>query len=63
MDTKLDPLIKVKQICAWLQYGEKTVLDMARRGIIPSHKIGGEWRFDKAELRKWLQRGGGQKIR
>jgi excisionase family DNA binding protein len=44
----------IKEVCVWLRYKEQTVAIMCREGKIPGIKIGGEWRFDRDELDKWI---------
>ncbi|MEW5723488.1 MAG: helix-turn-helix domain-containing protein [Thermodesulfobacteriota bacterium] len=57
---------KTKAITNWLtleeaaQYfkmGKSTLYDLARKGNIPSHKMGREWRFEAEELDRWLKSG------
>jgi excisionase family DNA binding protein len=37
-----------------LQAEEKTVLALAEAGELPGRKVGGEWRFARAALLRWL---------
>ena len=42
----------------WRVYSEKSTLyDLARKGNIPAHKMGREWRFDAEELDERLKAG------
>ncbi len=40
-------IMTVKQISEYLQMDEHTVYKLARKGLIPSLKIAGQWRFKK----------------
>ncbi len=31
-----------------------TVYDLARRGLLPGHRIGRSWRFVRQEIEEWL---------
>jgi len=33
----------------------ETVYDLVRAGKLPATKIGGQWRFDDAEIREWFR--------
>src|SRR4051794_5368198 len=37
-----------------LQVGEEAVAGLARAGELPGRRIGGEWRFSRAALLRWL---------
>jgi excisionase family DNA binding protein len=37
-----------------LQAEEKTVLELAEAGELPGRKVGGQWRFARAALLRWL---------
>lgn len=45
-----------EQVAEFLQVHVNTVYDLAKRGEIPSFKIGGSRRFDPVELRAYLER-------
>jgi excisionase family DNA binding protein len=53
MRTELQSLMTLQEVCVWLQYTEQTVKKLCREGKIPGVKIGGRWRFDPEELKKW----------
>jgi len=46
----------VKQLAAYLQKDEREVGRMVSRGHLPGHKVGGEWRFARAEINHWLEK-------
>lgn len=47
----------VEELAKYLKLHEFTVRRLAREGKIPSFKVGGQWRFDKFEIKKWTQKG------
>ncbi len=52
MDEK--EIMTVKQVSEYLQMDEHTVYKLARKGLIPSLKIAGQWRFKKEVIDKWI---------
>ena len=42
----------------YLQCHYSTAFRLAQRGDIPCFKLGGQWRFLKSELDKWIAKGG-----
>jgi excisionase family DNA binding protein len=50
----LDRLMTVRQLAAYLNVNERTVLKLVSRGELPGVKIGDQWRFRKAMLDTWL---------
>jgi len=56
-DTSREPtdrLMTVRQLAAYLNLNERTVLKLVSEGEIPGVKIGNQWRFRKAMLDAWL---------
>lgn len=51
-------LLTAKQTAALLQVSLPRVYELARIGLIPCVRIGRQVRFDEAELREWVARGG-----
>ena len=47
-------IMTVKQVSEYLQMDEHTVYKLARKGLIPSLKIAGQWRFKKDVIDKWI---------
>ena len=48
------PLWDVKDVARYLKYDPSTVRAMARRGDIPSFKVGREWRFEPKDVKAFL---------
>jgi len=49
--------LTLEEAAKYLKMGKSTLYDLARKGNIPAHKMGREWRFDAAELDEWLKAG------
>jgi excisionase family DNA binding protein len=49
-----DRLMTVRQLAAYLNLNERTVLKLVSEGELPGVKIGSQWRFRKAMLDAWL---------
>lgn len=48
-------VMKTREAAEYLRMHEKTLLKHAQRGLVPAKKVGGEWRFLRSELERWLQ--------
>ncbi len=44
----------VKQVAAYLNINERTVLNLVSDGALPGFKVGNQWRFRKAMIDTWL---------
>src|SRR5438128_1431440 len=49
-----DRLMTVKELAAYLNLNERTVLKLAAEGPLPAVKVGNQWRFRKAMIAAWL---------
>jgi excisionase family DNA binding protein len=49
-----EPLLTVKQLAAFLNVNERTVLKLLAEGALPGVKVGNQWRFRKATIETWL---------
>jgi PTS system nitrogen regulatory IIA component len=49
-------MMDVEQLAAYLQRDVREVGKLASRGRLPGHKVGGEWRFARAEINQWLEK-------
>jgi excisionase family DNA binding protein len=61
--TRESDVLNIRQAAAYLGAHEQTVRKLARRGGIPSFKVGRDWRFRKEAILRWSeeqQRGGGR---
>jgi excisionase family DNA binding protein len=50
-------LLTTREAAAYLALHPKTVQDWARWGRLPCIRVGGHWRFRKAELDEWIAQG------
>jgi PTS system nitrogen regulatory IIA component len=48
--------LSVKDAALMLRVSEDTMLRWIRQGVVPTHKIQGEFRFQRAELESWARR-------
>jgi PTS system nitrogen regulatory IIA component len=45
----------IEQLASYLQRDVREVGKLASRGQLPGRKVGGEWRFARAEINHWLE--------
>ena len=50
-----DEILTLPEVAQLLKVAEKTVYSMAQKGQLPAFKVGGQWRFKRAELDKWIE--------
>ena len=51
-----EPLLTAADVAAWLNLNIKTVYDLIAHHQLPAIKIGGQWRFQEAQVCDWLGR-------
>ena len=51
-------LLTAKETSSVLRITTQRLYEMARKGLIPSVRIGGCVRFDQAQLQAWIRSGG-----
>lgn len=49
-------ILTLKQVADFLKVTERTIYRLAAAGKIPAFKVGGTWRFSRAEINQWIQR-------
>ena len=47
-------ILTLEEVAAYLKAGKRTVYRLAQGGAIPAFKLGGNWRFRRAELDSWI---------
>ncbi len=47
-------VLTAREVAELLHLPTSTVYDLARRGLIPAHRIGRAWRFVRQEIEQWL---------
>ncbi len=50
-----DEILTLKQVADFLKVSERTIYRLAAAKKIPAFKVGGTWRFSRAELDQWIQ--------
>jgi excisionase family DNA binding protein len=48
-------VMKAAEVAELIRLPHSTVYDLARRGLIPGHRIGKAWRFIRPEIEAWLR--------
>ena len=54
MPHTLNPALTVRDVAAYLSVDEKTIYRLAQRGELPGFKVAGAWRFQSADLQRWI---------
>ncbi len=49
-----DEVMTVKEVADYLRLAESTVYRLVKKGSLPGRKLGGNWRFSRKGLDKWL---------
>ena len=49
-------ILTLKQVAHFLKVTERTIYRLAAAKKIPAFRVGGTWRFSKAEINQWIQR-------
>jgi excisionase family DNA binding protein len=49
-----DEILTIDEVARYLKAGKRTVYRLASSGKIPAFKLGGTWRFRRAELDQWI---------
>ena len=48
-------ILTIKEVAEYLKLTEKTAYRLVAEGKIPGFKVGGAWRFKKAEIEAWIK--------
>ena len=54
-DFQYPVILTLEQAAEMLQLSTRTVQRMVSRGKMPGRRIGGQWRFDRDQLREWVR--------
>jgi len=49
-----DKIMTVKKVANYLDIHPMTLYKLAREGKVPAFKVGGQWRFQKKVLDRWV---------
>lgn len=52
----MSEILTMREVADLLKINEKTAYKLAAKGEIPGFKVGGSWRFDRAEIENWIKR-------
>jgi excisionase family DNA binding protein len=47
-------ILTLDELAAYLKIGKRTLYGLAAKGKIPAFKVGGVWRFRRAEIDQWI---------
>ncbi len=50
-----DDVMTASEVGALLHLASSSIYDLARRGVIPGHRVGRAWRFIRHEIEDWLR--------
>jgi excisionase family DNA binding protein len=50
-------ILTLDDVALYLKAGKRTVYRLVQQGEIPGFKLGGTWRFRRAELDRWIAAG------
>ena len=50
----INEVLTITQVAEYLNVRKLTVYKLAREGELPAFKVGGQWRFKKELLEKWI---------
>lgn len=49
-----DEVMTVKEVAEYLRLAESTVYRLVKNGSLPGRKFGGNWRFSRRGIDRWL---------
>jgi|TARA_R110002124_G_scaffold5786_1_gene36263 excisionase family DNA binding protein len=49
-------ILTIREVSRYLKVTERTIYRLAASKKIPGFKVGGAWRFSKAEIDQWIRR-------
>lgn len=48
-------ILTIKQVAGYLKVTERTIYRLAAAKKIPAFKVGGTWRFSRADIDSWIK--------
>ena len=48
-------ILTIKQVASYLKVTERTIYRLAAAKKIPAFKVGGTWRFSRADIDSWIK--------
>jgi excisionase family DNA binding protein len=55
MANAADEILTLDEVAAYLKAGKRTVYRLAAAKKIPAFKVGGAWRFSRADIDRWIK--------
>ena len=50
-----DEILTLPEVASLLKVAEKTVYTMAQKAHLPAFKVGGQWRFKRVDIDRWIE--------
>ena len=54
--TSKEAILTIKQVAEYLKVTERTIYRLAAAKKIPAFKVGGTWRFSRADIDNWIRK-------
>lgn len=55
MATSKSDILTITEVAAYLKVAERTLYRLAAAKKIPAFKVGGTWRFSRADIDSWIK--------
>ena len=55
MARPIEPAMTVREVAKFLNVGNITVYRLVQAGDLPGFKVAGAWRFQSADIRRWIE--------
>ena len=56
MPKPVSDILTILEVAKYLKVAERTVYRLAAAKKIPAFKVGGAWRFSRAEIEEWIKK-------
>jgi len=50
-----DEILTLPEVAQLLKVAEKTVYTMVQKSQLPAFKVGGQWRFKRVDIDRWIE--------
>lgn len=50
--------LSLEELATYLKKPKSTLYKLLQRGLLPGHKVGRSWRFDRDEVDAWIKSSG-----
>lgn len=54
MSRAVEPAMTVRAVADLLNVDEKTIYRLVQKGALPGFKVAGAWRFQRADIQRWI---------